>query len=126
MGFQFGAILAFALVAIGFAAGVLTAFRLIRPHFPEPDKAMIYECGEKPIGQAWFAFNPRFYLIALVFLIFEVEIALVELFLFTAILVVGLVWVWVHGDLEWIKKLDAVDSSTREGAKAGTPKSKAA
>ncbi len=149
MGFQFGAILAFALVAIGFAAGVLTAFRLIRPHFPEPDKAMIYECGEKPIGQAWFAFNPRFYLIALVFLIFEVDIALtfpvvavyrewvhsspdtgwialVELFLFTAILVVGLVWVWVHGDLEWIKKLDAVDSSTREGAKAGTPKSKAA
>ncbi len=56
MGFQFGAVLAFAVVAVGFAAGALTAFRLIRPHFPEPDKAMIYECGEKPIGTAcWTA-----------------------------------------------------------------------
>src|SRR5438067_11373778 len=36
---------------------------------------MIYECGEKPIGHAWYNFNPRFYLIALVFVIFEVEIA---------------------------------------------------
>src|SRR4051812_49857235 len=36
---------------------------------------MIYECGEKPIGRAWYNFNPRFYLIALVFVIFEVEIA---------------------------------------------------
>jgi NADH-quinone oxidoreductase subunit A len=79
---------------------------------------------------AWFNFNPRFYLVALVFVIFEVDIALtfpvvavfrawaehspafawiafVELFLFTAILVVGLVWVWAHGDLEWVKNLSA-------------------
>ena len=77
---------------------------------------------------AWFNFNPRFYLVALVFVIFEVDIALtfpvvavyrdwvaasprlawvafVELFLFTAILVVGLAWVWAHGDLEWVKNL---------------------
>jgi NADH-quinone oxidoreductase subunit A len=149
MGFQFGAVLAFAVVAIGFAAGVLTAFRLIRPHFPEPDKAMIYECGEKPIGQAWFNFNPRFYLIALVFVIFEVDIAITfpvvavyrewvqsspemgwiafgELFLFTAILVVGLVWVWVHGDLEWVKKVNTVEPFARKGDQSGTPKSRAA
>ncbi len=130
MGYQFAAVLAFALVGIGLAAGVLLLFRLIRPNLPEADKALTYECGEKPIGQAWFNFNPRFYLIALVFVIFEVDIALTfpvvavykqwvqaspalgwiafgELFLFTAILVVALVWVWVHGDLSWIKKIDA-------------------
>jgi NADH-quinone oxidoreductase subunit A len=125
MGFGFGAVFAFAVVA-------LTAGRLLRPNFPEAAKASIYECGEKPIGTAWMNFNPRFYLIALVFVIFEVDIALTfpvvavfkewvassprngvialgELLLFTVILVVGLAWVWVHGDLEWVKKLAEVD-----------------
>jgi NADH-quinone oxidoreductase subunit A len=128
MGFQFGAVLVFAIVAIGFALGGVTLSRLVGPKFPNPDKASIYECGERPVGAAWFNFNPRFYLVALVFVIFEVDIALtfpvvtvfrewaqhsatfawiafVELFLFTAILVVGLVWVWAHGDLEWVKNL---------------------
>ncbi len=128
MGYQFAAVLVFALVAIGLAAGVLLLFRLLRPNLPEPDKAMTYECGERPYGQAWFNFNPRFYLIALVFVIFEVDIALTfpvvvvyrlwigagpglgwiafwELFLFTAILLVGLAWVWLNGDLEWVKRL---------------------
>ncbi len=142
MGFEFGAIVAFALVAIGFAAGALTAGRFIRPNLPEAAKSTIYECGEKPIGAAWFNFNPRFYLIALVFVIFEVDIALtfpvvvvykewvarstttgfvalVELLVFTAILVVGLVWVWVHGDLEWVKKLaDADQPNTAQSRRA--------
>ena len=128
MGFEFGAVLAFAVVAIGFGAIALTAGHFLRPNHPEPAKSMIYECGEPPIGTGWMNFNPRFYLIALVFVIFEVDIALtfpvvavykewiarsprdgfialVELLLFTFILVVGLVWVWVHGDLVWVKKL---------------------
>jgi NADH-quinone oxidoreductase subunit A len=89
---------------------------------------------------AWFNFNPRFYLVALVFVIFEVDIALtfpvvtvyrewvaaspglawvafVELFLFTAILVVGLVWVWAHGDLEWVKNLTPTRPATDETAR---------
>jgi NADH-quinone oxidoreductase subunit A len=128
MGFDFGAVLVFAIVAVGFALGGITLSRLVGPRIPSPEKASIYECGERPIGVAWFNFNPRFYLVALVFVIFEVDIALtfpvvavfrawaehspafawiafVELFLFTAILVVGLVWVWAHGDLEWVKNL---------------------
>ncbi len=132
MAFEFGAVLAFAVAAIGFAVVALTASRLLRPNHPEEAKSMIYECGEKPIGTAWMNFNPRFYLIALVFVIFEVDIALTfpvvavfkewvassptaglvalgELLLFTLILVVGLVWVWVHGDLEWVKKLAEVE-----------------
>lgn len=128
MGHEFAAVLVFAIVAVGFAFGGIAASRLVGPRFPNAEKASIYECGERPIGIAWFNFNPRFYLVALVFVIFEVDIALTfpvvavyrdwvasgptmawvaffELFLFTAILVVGLVWVWVHGDLEWVKGL---------------------
>jgi NADH-quinone oxidoreductase subunit A len=129
MGFEFGTVLVFAIVAVGFALGGITASRLVGPKIPNSEKASIYECGERPVGVAWFNFNPRFYLVALVFVIFEVDIALtfpvvavyrewaaaadptfawvafVELFLFTAILVVGLIWVWGHGDLEWVKSL---------------------
>ena len=129
MGFEFGTVLVFAVVAVGFALGGITLSRLLGPRIPSPEKATIYECGERPIGVAWFNFNPRFYLVALVFVIFEVDIALTfpvvavyrqwaeaslafawvafaELFLFTAILVVGLAWVWAHGDLEWVKHLE--------------------
>jgi NADH-quinone oxidoreductase subunit A len=134
MGFDFGAVFVFAIVAVAFALGGITASRIIGPRAPNPEKASIYECGERPIGVAWFNFNPRFYLVALVFVIFEVDIALTfpvvavyrswvaqspklawvafgELFLFTAILVVGLAWVWAHGDLEWVKKLSSSSSS---------------
>jgi NADH-quinone oxidoreductase subunit A len=134
MGYQFAAVLAFSAVAVLLPFGLLAGFKAIRPSFPSEDKSLIYECGEKPIGRAWFNFNPRFYLVALVFVIFEVDLALTfpvavvykdwvaagpqfawvafaELFLFIAILVVGLVWVWAHGDLEWVKKLATVDDS---------------
>jgi NADH-quinone oxidoreductase subunit A len=134
MGYQFAAVLAFSAVAVLLPFGLLAGFKAIRPSFPSEDKSLIYECGEKPIGRAWFNFNPRFYLVALVFVIFEVDLALTfpvavvykdwvaagpqfawvafaELFLFIAILVVGLVWVWAHGDLEWVKKLAVVDDS---------------
>src|SRR5215208_952504 len=76
MGFDFGAILVFAIVAVGFALGGITISRLAGPKFPNAEKASIYECGERPVGVAWFNFNPRFYLVALVFVIFEVDIAL--------------------------------------------------
>ena len=128
MGFEFGAVLVFAIVAIGFALGGITLSRLVGPRFPSADKASVYECGERPIGTAWFNFNPRFYLVALVFVVFEVEIALTfpvvvvyrawvdagasfawvalgEIAVFTAILVAGLAWAWAHGDLDWVKEL---------------------
>src|SRR5919199_5088011 len=75
MPFHFANVLLFTATAILFVLGSLVAGRFLRPHYPTAEKGMIYECGEKPIGQAWFNFNPRFYLIALVFVIFEVEIA---------------------------------------------------
>jgi NADH-quinone oxidoreductase subunit A len=140
MGFEFGAVLVFAIVGVAFALGGITASRLVGPRIPNAEKSSIYECGERPIGVAWFNFNPRFYLVALVFVIFEVDLALtfpvvavyrqwvaaspalawvafVELFLFTAILVVGLVWVWAHGDLEWVKNLAPTRSEADEAAR---------
>jgi len=130
MGFQFGAVLTFAVVAVLFALVALLIGAIIRPRFPNANKVSIYECGERPIGAAWYNFNPRFYLIALAFVIFEVDIALTfpvvvvyaewtkngngwvalsELVLFTVILIIGLVWAWAHGDLEWVKKLSAAE-----------------
>ena len=83
------------------------------------DKLISYECGEIPEGSAWVQFNIRFYVIALIFLIFDVEIvflfpwavvyqdlgllAFIEAFLFVMILIVGFVYVWAKGDLDWVK-----------------------
>jgi NADH-quinone oxidoreductase subunit A len=124
--FDFAQVLVFMLIAVGFVVGALTLQRLVAPSVPQADKGEIYECGERPIGDAWFNFNPRFYIIALIFVVFDVEIALtfpvavvfkawtknnvgwpafVELMVFVLILLAGLAYVWKKGDLEWIKKL---------------------
>lgn len=87
-------------------------------------KMMPYECGEPPVGTAWVKFNIRFYVVAIVFIIFDVEVAtvfpaatifkesiangtvglvFVELFLFIGLLLAGLLYCWVRGDLEWVK-----------------------
>jgi NADH-quinone oxidoreductase subunit A len=126
MPFHFANVLLFSATAVLFVFGSLVAGHFLRPNAPNREKSMIYECGEKPIGQAWFNFNPRFYLVALVFVIFEVEIAFMfpvaavyksfiekgqgllaffEIFAFVAILAVGLAYVWAMGDLEWVKGL---------------------
>jgi NADH-quinone oxidoreductase subunit A len=126
MPFHFANVLLFSATAILFVMGSLIAGRFLRPDAPTREKSMIYECGEKPIGQAWFNFNPSFYLVALVFVIFEVEIAFMfpvasvyksfiekgqgllafwEILVFVAILAAGLAYVWAMGDLEWVKGL---------------------
>src|SRR5207245_161776 len=76
VGFDFALVLVFFVVGAGFVLLNLLVGKLLRPKFPDANKAMIYECGETPIGQAWFNFNPRFYIVAIVFVVFEVEVAL--------------------------------------------------
>jgi NADH-quinone oxidoreductase subunit A len=126
MPFDFAQVLIFMLLALGFVVGALTFSRLVAPRVPSADKGEIYECGERPIGDAWFNFNPRFYIVALIFVVFDVEIALTfpvavvfkawtkagvgipalfELLVFVAVLLAGLAYVWKKGDLEWIKRL---------------------
>jgi NADH-quinone oxidoreductase subunit A len=102
--------------------------KLLAPNKPNPEKLTSYECGEEPVGSAWIPFNTRFYVIAIIFLLFDVEMVfifpwttiyadpqliladhrwgiftLVEMFIFAGILILGLVYVWRKGDLEWIK-----------------------
>ncbi len=122
----YASVAAFFAVAGGFVLVSMLAGKLIRPDNMYPEKRDTYECGEAPVGPAWFNFNPRFYIVALIFIIFDVEIAFiypvarvfrrwveqgsglfafVEIFLFVAILMLGLVYVWMKGDLEWIRAI---------------------
>ncbi len=126
MYFHFGNVLVFLLLGLVLAALMLGLGRLLRPAKPEVQKLGSYECGELPTGGAWINFNIRFYLVALVFVIFDVEVAfmypvmavfkqwvadgrgllaLAEILLFVGILAVGLVYVWAKGDLEWVKRV---------------------
>src|SRR5688572_6225770 len=68
-------ILVFVLVGTLFLGGNLLLGRLVRPANPTPEKGEVYECGEQPIGSAWIQFDLRFYVVALLFVIFDVEIA---------------------------------------------------
>src|SRR5690606_23268815 len=102
--------------------------KIISPKKPTKEKLSTYECGEEAQGSSWIQFNARFYVIALIFLLFDVELififpwatvfgqtdfiaadprwgwfTLLEMFVFIGILIVGLLYVWRKGDLEWIK-----------------------
>jgi NADH-quinone oxidoreductase subunit A len=68
-------ILVFVAVGIAFLAFNLALGRLVRPNRPSPEKGGIYECGEEPVGSAWIQFDLRFYVVALLFVVFDVEIA---------------------------------------------------
>lgn len=110
-----------------FISLVLFVGRLIRPRRPNEEKNATYESGEEAVGNAWAAFNPRFYVIALVFLLFEVELvflfpwatvfgreelmeatngtwgilAIAEMLMFIFILALGLAYAWKKGFLNW-------------------------
>jgi NADH-quinone oxidoreductase subunit A len=128
MYFHFANVLVFLLLGLGLCALMLGLGRLLRPSNPLAPKLATYECGEPPTGSAWINFNIRFYLVALVFVIFDVELAfmypvvavfrdwvesgrglfaLVEMLLFIGVLAIGLVYVWVKRDLQWLKQLPA-------------------
>lgn len=103
--------------------------KILRPSRPTPEKQTTYESGEEPSGTAWGQFNVRFYIIALIFLLFEAELiflfpwatvfgkeeliqqtnglwgkfSMIETFIFIGILLVGLAYVWAKGMLEWVR-----------------------
>lgn len=138
MYFHFGNVLVFLVLGLGLAGIMLGLGRFLRPSNPLGPKLATYECGERPTGGAWINFNIRFYLIALVFLIFDVELAfmypvvvvfrdavaaghglaaLVKVAIFVGVLAVGLVVVWAQGDLEWVKRVPAEgEPDVREAA----------
>ncbi len=70
-----GYMLLFVVVAVAFVFVHLVAGKFIRPVKPDPEKLTIYECGEPTIGSSWIQFDLRFYVVALLFVIFDVEVA---------------------------------------------------
>jgi len=137
---DFGIILLFILAAFAFIGIVLFVARLLRPNRPNEEKNSTYESGEEPVGNANIQFNIRYYVVALVFVLFDVELvflfpwatvfgqvrlinetngswgwfALTEAFLFVGILGLGLAYVWAKGYLDWVKpqpKIPRVDTN---------------
>ena len=127
--FNFATVAVFLSLAFLFVLAALVTSRLVAPHRPTPEKLRTYECGEPPIGPSWVRFNNRFYIIALVFLLFDVEVVFIlpgvlifrgwagqwqgwfifsEILCFVLILIAGLAYVWAKGDLSWVKTSQAV------------------
>jgi NADH-quinone oxidoreductase subunit A len=121
--FGFSSVFIFLAVGFVFLVVALILSRLIQSKGkPGIDKYIPYECGEVPEGSAWIRFNIRFYVFALIFIIFDVEIvfllpwavvfkklgffAFIEGLIFIGVLIVGLAYVWKKGDLEWVKPGD--------------------
>ncbi|HJZ10650.1 MAG TPA: NADH-quinone oxidoreductase subunit A [Acidobacteriota bacterium] len=107
----------FFLLVTVFAMLPVVASRIVRPKKPSPGKLDPYECGVEKVGDAWIQFKIQYYLYALVFIVFDVEVVLIipwavvfkqlgivafiEMAIFLLILFVGLIYVWRKRDLEW-------------------------
>lgn len=127
---SFTPILIFFLAGIGVVGAAITVARILAPHNPNPIKNSTYECGEEPVGSPWIRFNTRFYIIALIFVIFDIEVlflfpwavnlvelgmfAWIDMAIFILILVVGLAYVWGKGDLEWVRPRGSSAGSAKE------------
>ena len=110
-------ILMMVIVATGFAVATLAASHFLGKRINDPAKLLPYECGVTPVGTARERFHTRFYLVAMLFIVFDIEIVflypwavvfkqlqvfgLIEMGVFIAILLAGLVYVWGKGALEW-------------------------
>jgi NADH-quinone oxidoreductase subunit A len=111
----------FAAVAVAFPLALLGVARLWSRYFspakPSATKNAVYECGVAPTGDSWIQFKAHYYLYAILFLIFDVEVlfllpiavaftglpagALLAVLVFLLLLAEGLVWAWQRGHLEW-------------------------
>ncbi len=110
-------ILLFMIVAVIVPFAAILIPRIIAPRKPNPIKQSTYECGMETVGDSWVQFKAQYYVFALIFLVFDVEIvflfpwaislnalpmfAVVEGVIFILILVTGLVYAWRKGMLEW-------------------------
>ncbi len=164
-----GYLVLFTLLGVVFLFSTLLIGRLVRPNVPDPEKSAIYECGEPTIGSSWVQFDLRFYVVALLFVVFDVEVAFFfpwavvfgkatqvadpsasidkvkeplgelgftveattlaqtheaastlaliafgDLFVFFGVVLVGFIYLWKRGDLDWVRAVQAErEESTR-------------
>jgi NADH-quinone oxidoreductase subunit A len=119
------AIGALAVVAVGIPLGMMAVSAILRPSVPEQGKSATYESGEIPTGSARVQFNIQYYMVALLFVVFDIETVLIfpwtviyrsalsqgasltdvllPMLVFIGVLVVGLAWAWRNGAVEWVK-----------------------
>jgi NADH-quinone oxidoreductase subunit A len=126
---EFGEVLLYLIAGILFLVVTLLVSKFIRPNRPSAQKLSTYESGEEPISTAWTQFNIRFYIVALIFILFEVELVFLfpwatifsrkelidetkglwgwfsfaEMVIFILVLALGLAYAWVNGLLDWVK-----------------------
>jgi NADH-quinone oxidoreductase subunit A len=126
---EFAEILVYIIAGVVFILLTFFLSRLVRPDRPNAEKLSTYESGEEPISSPWMQFNVRFYVVALIFLLFEVEIvflfpwstvfakkefiaqtngawgwfSMIEMLVFILVLALGLAYAWVNGFLDWVK-----------------------
>lgn len=123
------AIGAMGVVAVGLPLVMMAMSAMLRPSVPEQGKSATYESGEVPTGTARVQFNIQYYMVALLFLVFDIETVLIfpwtviyrsaleqgaslgtiltPMLVFIGVLVVGLVWAWRNGAVKWIKSPQA-------------------
>jgi NADH-quinone oxidoreductase subunit A len=131
---QWIAVGALGVVAVAIPLGMMAASAVLRPTVPEQGKSAIYESGEVPTGTARVQFNIQYYMVALLFVVFDVETVLIfpwtviyrpaleegvslvtllaPMLVFIGVLVVGLVWAWRNGAVEWVKSPRAARQKT--------------
>ena len=128
------AIAALAVVAIGIPLGMMAMSWMLRPSVPEQGKRATYESGEIPTGGTRIRFNIQYYMVALLFVVFDIETVLIfpwtviyrpaleggasltqvlaPMLVFIGVLVVGLVWAWRQGAVQWVKSPRALERKT--------------
>ena len=110
-------ILLFIFIALAFGVVTLLNSYLVQPKYPEPEKLSTYECGSEPFSDARMPFPVRYYIFAMLFVIFDIEviflypwavvfdkiglIGLIEMMIFIALFLVAYVYAWRKGALEW-------------------------
>jgi NADH-quinone oxidoreductase subunit A len=108
----------FLIISFLIGAGTIAIASLVRPKSPNKTKLMPYECGIDPVDNARQRYTVRFYIIAILFVVFDVEtvflfpwatqykllgvFGFVEMLVFLGILIAGFIWIWKKGALEWI------------------------
>jgi len=138
-------VLLFCAAGGGMVLAILILGWLFRPKVYNPDKAAIYECGEQAIGPGQVQFDLRFYVVALVFIVFDIEIALFypwavvfggggfeqatvefmqrvktgalyDMLFFFGVVVVGFLYLWKYGYLDWVRALGGEGLSVADRA----------
>jgi len=142
MSFDLATVLGFVVVSGGLLWVLLLVSRLVRPSAPGAVKESAYECGELPFGPAWFNFNSRFYVVALVFVAFDVQVALAipvavvlrgllagpdagfafaGFFGYLGLMMLTLAYVWRRGDLSWVRDMTRPVGGSRPAGVVAKP-----